>query len=101
MKISTPNPYGPKRGIGTLGRPAFSQVAKIVALFGGEANLAKLLGTDRMVPYKWQYPRPYGSDGLIPSAKVGAVLRAARREGILITPEDWFPEFIDYEEEKS
>ena len=91
-----------KRGDGRHGRPTYNQAQKIIAKFGGEANLASAMteaGTpvSRITCYRWGYARPYGSDGLVPSSAIDRVQRAARREGIILTDDDWRPERINYE----
>lgn len=85
------------RGRGKYGRPTYSQAQKIVAKFGGEAALAKSLGLSRITIYRWQYSRPYGSDGLIPAPMVPIIEQHARYHGVLLTPRDWQPERINYE----
>lgn len=80
------------RNLGAYGLPTYNQARKIVARFGGEAHLARLIGVARTTIYKWQYKRPYGSDGLIPSAQIEKIKAVARLEGILLRAEDWVPE---------
>lgn len=86
------------RGLGKFGRPQYNQVAKLVAKFGGESRLARAAGCSRISVYRWGYERPYGSDGLVPSAMVERIQQVARAEGVLLTPHDWLPERIDYTE---
>jgi hypothetical protein len=93
-----------KRGDGRHGRPTYSQAAKIIAKFGGESRLAKAMadaGTpiSRITAYRWNYSRPYGADGMVPSSQVDRVQRCARREGIVLTDADWAPDRIDYDVE--
>lgn len=90
-----------KRGLGQYGRPTYNQAQKIVAKFGGEAPLAKALGISRITAYRWNYARPYGSDGMVPSSAVERVQRAARIQGIVLTPADWAPERINYPDEEA
>jgi len=80
------------RNTGLYGRPKYNQAAKVVARFGGEAALSRLLNISRISVYRWQYSRPYGSDGLIPTAKVERIKELARANGVLLRPEDWVPE---------
>lgn len=84
------------RNKGKYGKPAFNQAAKVIARFGGEARMAKALGVSRVTCYRWSYARPCGSDGLIPTEHVEKIKAIARAEGILIRPEDWVPEKIEY-----
>lgn len=86
------------RNAGKFGRPTYNQAAKVIARLGGESAVAKLLQLSRPTIYKWQYRRPYGSDGLIPSAQVDRIKRVARIMGVLITEKDWLPERITYED---
>lgn len=73
------------------------QATRILAKFGGARRLAsalKALGIPRdpATIYKWTYPREKGgTGGLIPTAAWPDVLKAARMEGILISPEDMDP----------
>lgn len=85
------------RNKGQFGCPTYNQAQKVIARFGGEAKLAKLIGVSRISTYRWQYKRPYGSDGLIPSAQIEKIKAVARLEGILLRPEDWVPETIKYD----
>lgn len=76
-----------------------SQAEKVLAKFGGARSLARAL--QRLDPkkhrdpasiYKWTYPRNKGgTGGLIPGYALGAVLEAARVEGILLSPDDLYP----------
>lgn len=87
------------RNMGQYGCPTYNQAKKIIARFGGEAKLASLIGVSRITLYRWQYVRPYGSDGLIPSAQIERIKGVARLEGILLRPQDWVPEVIHYDEQ--
>lgn len=88
-----------QRNSGQHGCPTYNQAAKIVARFGGEAKLARLIGVSRISVYRWQYRRPYGSDGLIPTAQIEKIRAIARLEGVLLRPEDWVPETIQWDED--
>jgi hypothetical protein len=85
-----------RRNSGQFGYPTYNQAQKIVRKFGGEANLAKLIGVSRISVYRWQYRRPYGCDGLIPTVQIEKIKSVARGEGVLLRPEDWVPEKISY-----
>lgn len=86
------------RNNGLHGRPKFNQARKIIARFKNESTLARLLGISRISVYRWQYSRPYGSDGLIPSAQIEKIRAIARKEGVLLRNEDWVPERLHWEE---
>ena len=86
------------RNTGQFGCPTYGQAAKIIARFGGEAKLATLININRISVYRWQYRRPYGSDGLIPTAQIEKIKGVARLEGILLRDEDWVPNVIKYDE---
>lgn len=86
------------RNMGLYGLPSYNQAQKIVAKFGGEVAMAKLLGISRISVYRWQYRWPYGSDGLIPSQRVNAINELARVQGVLLREEDWMPEAIRYDD---
>jgi hypothetical protein len=85
-----------ERGKGKYGRPAYNQAAKVIAKFGGEVQMANLLGVSRITIYRWQYAKPYGTDGMVPSSAAERLMHLARREGVLLTATDWLPERIDY-----
>jgi len=87
------------RNTGQFGCPTYDQATKIIARFGGEAKLAKLIGVSRVSCYRWNYRRPYGSDGLIPTAQIEKIKGVARLEGILLRPEDWVPQVVKYDEQ--
>jgi hypothetical protein len=86
------------KGSGKYGRPRYNQAAKVIAKFGGEPMLADLLGVSTTTIYRWQYAKPCGTDGLVPSSKVEQIIALARQEGVLITERDWLPERIVWEE---
>lgn len=87
------------RNQGAHGKPTYNQASKIIARFGGEAKLAKLIGISRISIYRWQYKRPIGADGLIPTANIEKIKAVARHEGILLRPEDWVPEVVKYDDQ--
>lgn len=84
---------------GQFGCPAYNQATKIIARFGGEARLAKLLNLNRITVYRWNYVRPYGRDGLIPTPQVEKIKAVARLEGIVLLNSDWVPDRAVYDEE--
>lgn len=85
------------RGYGRYGRPTYNQATKIVRKFGGEEMLAQALGIHRVTPFRWQYSRPVGTDGLIPTEMVSRIHEVARLQGVLLTPEDWVAEKVIYD----
>lgn len=87
-----------QRNHGQFGCPTYNQAQKIVARFGSESKLASLIGISRISVYRWQYRRPYGADGLVPSFQIEKIKAVARLEGILLRDEDWVPEKITYDE---
>jgi len=69
-----------------------TQAERILERFGGARRLAPLIGRDPATVYKWTYPRSAGgTDGLIPTKSYDKVLKAARAEGIYLTPADLDP----------
>jgi hypothetical protein len=86
------------RNHGQFGCPTYDQARKIVSRFGGERNLALLIGCNRISVYRWSYARPYGSDGLIPTAQIDRIKDIARSEGIVLTAQDWEPKRITYDD---
>jgi hypothetical protein len=89
----------PPNGSGKHGRPTYGQAQKIIALFGGPARFADLVGVSRITAYRYGYAKPYGTDGLIPAPMVERVERAARLDGIVLLPSHWAHERIDYSTE--
>ena len=76
-----------------------SQAQRIIDKFGGHARLfhaLKLVDPECCAfvsnIYRWTYPRSkYGTGGIVPTRMLPILLKAARIEGILLTPEDLFP----------
>lgn len=89
---------GKARNLGKHGRPTYNQAAKIVAKFGGEAACADATGLSRTTIYRWQYSKPYGSDGMVPSRQIDTVMKAARIWGVCLVDADWRPERIRYDD---
>lgn len=88
-----------RRNSGQFGFPTYNQAAKITARFGGENKLAELLNISRITVYRWQWKRPIGTDGLVPSKQVAKIQELARLEGILLRQEDWEPQKNDWEKD--
>lgn len=85
---------------------ARSQAQRIIDKFGSPYRMALSLtqarrATNPKAPavavstvYRWTYPRgpiTRGTGGFIPTRMVQTVKDAARREGIFLTEEDWYP----------
>lgn len=87
------------RGLGQYGKPSYGQAAHIIRKFGGEPALARLLGISRITCYRWQYARPYGTDGLVPHRMRPKIEAIARYEGILLLPGDWETDRIRRDEQ--
>jgi hypothetical protein len=69
-----------------------TQAGRVIKKFKNARRLAALLGCDPSKVYRWNHPRKKGgTDGLIPSCAMPDVLRVARLEGIILTPEDLHP----------
>ena len=85
---------------GKYGPPTYDQAAKIAARFGGERKLAALLNIAAVTVYRWSYPRPIGTDGIIPTAPAHRIREMARLHGVLLTPEDWAPQRTDPQSKK-
>lgn len=93
----SPRHRDPKGKRSIYGRPTYNQAYKIIQKFGGETRFAFAVGVSRIQAYRMGYARPAGTDGLVPGTLVDDIIRAARREGIFLTDEDWRPERINYE----
>lgn len=76
-----------------------TQADRIFNKFGGVPALSKALARvgenatrSLSALYRWNLPRlKGGSGGVVPSAAWPDILRAARLDGIVLTPEDCFP----------
>ena len=75
-----------------------SQSEHIISKFGGIDRLEALLkeiGTPKhkTTINRWLYPkgRSSGTGGVIPTKAWPDIIRAARLDGILLTPDDFFP----------
>jgi hypothetical protein len=78
----------------TGAKQKLSQAARVAIKFGGVTKLAKACDPpyDPSTCFKWLYPKSkQGTGGLIPSHAMKRVREAARREGILLTADDFFP----------
>lgn len=72
------------------------QATGVFARFGGARGLMralKAIGRPRNAAsiYKWSYPYPKGTGGMIPASAWKDVLLAAKHEGILLKPDDVMP----------
>lgn len=75
-----------------------SQAHRVIAKFGRPRDLCRALieagveeVRDPSVVYRWTYPRPRGTGGLIPNPALPAILTAARVQGIFLSTEDLRP----------
>ena len=74
-----------------------SQADRVICKFGGPCRLSRIfkaIGRPRSLSsiYLWLYPKSRrGTGGLIPTQAWDDIFRAARYEGIVITPEDLDP----------
>jgi DNA invertase Pin-like site-specific DNA recombinase len=93
-----PKPRGTP-GAARKSRPTYNQAQKIIDRFGGKlAEVAKMLELSRGTVYRWIWAKPEGTDGLIPQQAIDLIKRKARYLGVILTPKDWEPERIIYEE---
>lgn len=76
------------------------QAERVINKFGGARNLYRAILELGMVHefrspatiYRWTYPRTKnGTGGFIPSSALPIIQLAARKQGILLTPEDLLP----------
>lgn len=78
-------------------RAPLTSAERIAAKFGGVGPLHKLLNAqgykiDRTVVWRWTVPYERGgTGGIIPRKHHDAIFRLARMEGIVLTPEDFWP----------
>lgn len=70
-----------------------SIAANVIAKCGGVRKTAALLGRDPSWVYKWTYPKgkSAGRGGLVPDEDAQALMAAARRGEVDLTPADFFP----------
>ena len=76
------------------------QAGKIIKKLGGFRRTARLLGVARSTVYRWTWPRSEGgTGGIIPPKMLPGLILAARRDGILLSPQDLYPEPSIHESE--
>lgn len=64
---------------------------RVIKKFGGPQAVAEIVGRDVSRIHRWTYPKERGgTDGRIPQPCQGALLKAAREQGIDLTPADFF-----------
>ncbi len=76
-----------------------SQAQRVIDKFGSVAHLFHAIkAVDPSACafvsniYRWTYPNhKFGTNGVIPTRMIPVIVKAARIEGILLTPEDLFP----------
>lgn len=68
---------------------------RVIEAFGGTRALARAIGVSPAAVTRWLYPRPQGSEGLIPTARLMDILTAAAVEGIVITDSMIAPRYED------
>jgi hypothetical protein len=69
------------------------QVAqRVINKCGGIRNTAWMIGLSVQSVYKWTIPRAKGgTNGLIPMKRQIELTIAAKKHGIILTPDDFFP----------
>jgi len=97
-KFGEPGP--PKRSRNKVSKLAVceptNQAERIIQKFGGPIPMAEALsavGYNKRVTaiYKWTHDRDKGgAGGMIPNSVHAIIRRAARLQGILLTPADWY-----------
>ena len=65
----------------------------VITICGGTTKVAEMLGVAPSNVYRWAYPktRSGGCGGLIPTSQQAKLLSVARRRGIDLRPEHFFP----------
>jgi hypothetical protein len=64
----------------------------IIEICGGVGVVAEMTGRDLSRVHRWTYPKDKGgTDGLIPTDAAQELMREARKRGIPLTPEHFFP----------
>ncbi len=73
-------------------RPLRCQAQRVFDRFHVTAyGMAKLLKMNVSVPYRWLYPSPKGTGGMVPTSAMRKIIRIARREGVLLHSSDFDP----------
>lgn len=80
--------------------PKKTQAERIIEKFGGVYALAKMLKecdpNTALVPssiYRWTYSKEkLGTGGIVPTAAIPAIIKAARMNGIYLHVNDFFPD---------
>lgn len=69
------------------------QVAqRVINKCGGIRNTAYMIGLSVQSVYKWTIPRNKGgTNGLVPQKRQIELMVAAKKYGIILIPEDFFP----------
>ena len=66
--------------------------ASIIEKCGGFAQVAKIVGRDETRVRRWTYSKSKGgTGGLIPSDSAHRLMNEARKRGLPLTPDDFFP----------
>lgn len=64
---------------------------RVIEKLGGHKKVANILGVNVSQVYRWTYPRTRGgTDGLIPSRHQSDLLAASVKEGLGLSPADFF-----------
>lgn len=64
----------------------------VIDLCGGPLAVSRMVGVDRVNVYRWAYPKDRGgTGGTIPAGQQLKLLIEARRRGIDLRPEHFFP----------
>jgi len=82
---------GPRRNTTPSTTADFGQAVHICSLFGGECAMSHLLHVNESTCYRWSYPAPKGTNGIIPSRHVAKIKSIARLHGVLLSDDDWAP----------
>lgn len=71
----------------------YTQARRIISLFGSPYKMSQYVRVSPAQIYKWTWPKEKGgTGGLIPAQAMAEVLRGARLAGILIGPDDLYPD---------
>lgn len=73
-----------------------TQAERVIAKFGTAYDLAKALAAvgvkrSHVAIYRWTWPPPKGTGGLIPSGLTFSILAAARKAGVALTEAELSP----------
>lgn len=76
----------------------YTQAEEVIKRFGNPYRVAEIIQRRPSVIYRWTYPKSRGgTNGIIPAPALQELIKAARREGVLLTDECLIPRPVVHE----